>query len=52
MLIISGTPIYRLEWMNPILKTRLISGGKIVGAKQMYSYVPKVYEELEIKLKD
>ena len=43
---ISGTPIYRLEWIRPILQKRIIQGGKISKVRTMYTYTPKVFEEL------
>ena len=40
------SPIYRLEWIRPILQKRIIQGGKISKVRTMYTYTPKVFEEL------
>lgn len=51
MFCLSNTPIYRLEMMLPVLKKRIVSGGKISNTKNMYKFVPKVYEELDLKFR-
>lgn len=37
--------------MLPVLKKRIVSGGKISNTKNMYKFVPKVYEELDLKFR-